>query len=294
MSYLLFVDESGQDHRASPYEVLAGAAVHDTRLWDLVCAVHDAEVEFFGTRVSRDGDELKARRLLKTKTFRLAERIPPLPAPVRASLAAAALNDGANATMEEVCALAQAKIAFAARVLDLCVEHGVRAFVSIVHPGAPRPASGALWKDYAYLFERFFYFLDEQPLSERGLIVFDDVGQASAHLLVGQISEYFRQTFKGRTRASRIVPAPLFVRSDLTTGVQIADLIAYLVSWNVRFGEMTAPARSELDALGQQVRALRHRTALERAGYDSGFVVWSFTHIRDLRPWTERGAEAEL
>jgi len=36
MAYFMFVDESGQDHRDSPYEVLAGVAVHDTKLWDLI------------------------------------------------------------------------------------------------------------------------------------------------------------------------------------------------------------------------------------------------------------------
>ena len=29
MAYFLFIDESGQDHRDSPYEVLAGVAIED-------------------------------------------------------------------------------------------------------------------------------------------------------------------------------------------------------------------------------------------------------------------------
>ena len=32
MAYFLFVDESGQDHRESPCEVLAGVAVEDRDL----------------------------------------------------------------------------------------------------------------------------------------------------------------------------------------------------------------------------------------------------------------------
>jgi hypothetical protein len=31
MSWALFIDESGQDRRQSPYEVLAGVAVEDRR-----------------------------------------------------------------------------------------------------------------------------------------------------------------------------------------------------------------------------------------------------------------------
>ena len=39
MAYLLFVDESGQDRHKAPYEVLAGIAVLDRDLWNLVVAV---------------------------------------------------------------------------------------------------------------------------------------------------------------------------------------------------------------------------------------------------------------
>lgn len=72
MAHLLFVDESGQDHTNSPYEVLAGAAVHDSQLWDLVCDVRDAEEHLFGVSLGSVPHELKARELLKRKTFRLA------------------------------------------------------------------------------------------------------------------------------------------------------------------------------------------------------------------------------
>ena len=169
MAYLLFIDESGQDHHTSPYEVLCGAAIHDTALWDLVCDIQDAEMTFFGVRISNDRDELKARRLLKPKTFRHAAQSPPIGNPERANLAAVALTDGAHATRRQITALGQAKLAFAEHVLQLCATHNVRLFASVVEPAAPRPAGQLLRKDYAYLFERFYYFVNEQPLNERGL-----------------------------------------------------------------------------------------------------------------------------
>jgi hypothetical protein len=43
MAFLLFVDESGQDRGDSPYEVLAGIAIEDQDLWNLVLALRDAE-----------------------------------------------------------------------------------------------------------------------------------------------------------------------------------------------------------------------------------------------------------
>lgn len=43
MSYFLFVDESGQDRKESPYEVLAGVAVKDSEMWNLIQKVHDID-----------------------------------------------------------------------------------------------------------------------------------------------------------------------------------------------------------------------------------------------------------
>jgi Protein of unknown function (DUF3800) len=42
------------------------------------------------------------------------------------------------------------------------------------------------------------------------------------------------------------IPEPFFVHSDLTTGIQIADLIAYCLSWAYRLAGMSEPARAEL------------------------------------------------
>jgi hypothetical protein len=78
MAYFLFVDESGQDHRESPYEVLAGTAIHDTRLWTLICQIREAEQRCFGLRYGSPNHEIKAKNILNRKTFRLAGQAPPL------------------------------------------------------------------------------------------------------------------------------------------------------------------------------------------------------------------------
>jgi len=38
MSYLLFIDESGHDHRHAPYEVRGGIALHSRKLWPFIRA----------------------------------------------------------------------------------------------------------------------------------------------------------------------------------------------------------------------------------------------------------------
>jgi hypothetical protein len=78
------------------------------------------------------------------------------------------------------------------------------------------------------------------------LSVFDELERSQSHILINQMAEYFKKTKKGRQRSSRIVPEPMFVHSDLTTLVQVADLLVYIVSWGVRTKRMDLPARAEL------------------------------------------------
>jgi hypothetical protein len=296
MAYLLFIDESGHDLRASPYEVLAGVTVADKDLWNLITTIQRLETEHFGQRITEGALELKAKKLLKRKTFRLADQMPAFDRDDRAQLAKACLAEGAAAqteqrqakpTRRQLTALGQAKIAFVTATLQSCAQFHVRAFASIVARDAPRARGSFLRKDYAYLFERFFYFLQEQPGSPQGLIVFDEMEKARSHILVDQMRHYFVDTATGRWRSSQVVPEPFFVHSDLTTLIQVADLVAYIIAWGVRVGGMDpTSARPELTELARAVQALRHRSKQDRGG--QSFDVWSFAVIDDLRPRSEK------
>jgi len=291
VSYLLFVDESGHDRQESPYAVLAGVAVEDSRLWALIGAIRAAEEEFFGQRITKGTLELKAKKILKAKVFKHAAQMPPLPSAERRQHALICLNEGAQAKKEsrparqtrlQLTALAQAKVAFAAKVLELCGQAQIKAFASIVDRDAPMPTGDFLRKDYAYLFERFFCFLEERPDYHQGLVVFDELDRSQSHILVDQMSHYFQHTATGRLRASRIVPEPFFVHSELTSLVQIADLVAYIIAWGVRVGTMNRPARSDLTGLAEAALALRYF----KRGDD--YPVWGFAIIDDLRPRDEK------
>jgi len=235
MAWFLFVDESGQDLRNSPYEVLAGVAVRDQDFWPLIQEIHAAELDHFGRRYSDGQRELKAQKILKRKTFRHAAQTAPLPSKTRLELAKHCLEHGAGAGRLHLTALAQAKLAYVHAVLDICRRFNCRAFASIVTRDATRTdGEDFLRKDYAYLFQRFFYFLEEVAPAEMGIVVFDELEKAKSHLLLDQMTRYFRDTRTGRDRSSRIIPEPFFVHSDMTTGVQLADLAAYIISWGFR------------------------------------------------------------
>lgn len=282
MAFFLFIDESGQDRVESPYEVLAGVTVEDRDLWNLIQTIQESEVRHFGTRYSLGHRELKAKKLINRKTFRKAAQLPPFAADERLALAKKCLEDGDGAGKREITALAQAKLAYVSEVFEICSRFRCRAFASIVDAQGPEPhACDLLRRDYCYLFERFFYYLEDRDEDVSGVVVFDELEKSQSHILVGQMDSYFKRTIKGRFRARQIIPEPFFVHSDLTTGVQLADLVAYVTSWGFRLRELTAPAREELSPYVDAVRQLRYRSKREING-NPDFQVWSFAVIKDL------------
>jgi len=281
MSWALFIDESGQDRRQSPYEVLAGVAVEDRRIWPLIRQLSDAQQHHFGMRLFEAyGREAKAQKLLDRRTFRHAAQMPAMPAADRTRLAHDLLLDGTVVTRERLTALGQAKIAYCEFCLHLARTHGAQVFATIVPQAAPRPAGAdALRKDYAFLFERFYNFLNALPGDPMGYLIFDERDRSASHVLLGQVANYFVRTSNGRTRSRLIIPEPLFVHSDMTSLVQMADVVAYVVSWGLRLPSMTAPARPELSALAGRVLDLRYIRQTEGGERINGLKI-----INDLRP----------
>lgn len=129
-----------------------------------------------------------------------------------------------------------------------------------------------LRKDYVYLFERFYYFLEDKPGEPRGIMVFDEMDKSANHLLLGQMDKYFKKTTKGRYRAGLIIPEPFFVHSDLTTGIQVVDFVAYIISWNFRVGKLNKAPREELNRYLELIKPMRYRTTRE-IGDVSEYVI---------------------
>ncbi|MFA6029227.1 MAG: DUF3800 domain-containing protein [Elusimicrobiota bacterium] len=285
MAYFLFVDESGQDQQESPCEVLAGVAIRDNTLWPFIRKIHHAELDCFGMRYSAGARELKASKLLKRKVFRHAALATFASEAERRDLAKEVLERGSGAVPREYAALAQCKLEFTRRLLRLCTEHRCTLFASIIPKQAPRSAiADFLRKDYSYLFERFFYFLDDKrAVHPAGIIVFDELEKSRSHILIGQMDFYFKNTRRGIERSELVIPEPFFVHSDLSSGIQIADIMAYLLSWGYyKTPGATTPARPELEEFAKVAAALAYTKAKPQK-------VSGLTVIRDLRPASEKG-----
>jgi hypothetical protein len=281
LSWALFVDESGQDRRNSPFEVLAGVAIEDRQIWPLICQLSDAQQHFFGMRLfDAYGAEAKAKELIKKKTYTHAAQMPSFANEDRKRLAKEILQDGQNPSRARLTALAQAKIAYCEFVLGLARNHGAQVFATMVPQVAPRPPNGEeMRKDYAFFLERYFHFLNQSPGDPMGFLVFDELDKTASHVLLGQISRYFQRTSNGRARSRLVIPEPFFVHSDLTPLVQLADIVAYVISWGLRLARMPISTRPELDPLVDIIRRMRYHHVT-----DGGHAVWGIKEIRDLRP----------
>jgi len=299
---LLFIDESGHDHKNMPCEVLAGVAISEDNLWNLVRAVRSAEKDYFGDYLRNlRMTEMKGRTLLKRKRFRSADRPVEIAPADLTALANQAMRKGMEAgadgrpsstvTQRELVAYSRQVLAFVHEVLDIAAQHSVQVFASVVDCAAARPPGEMLRKDYVYLFERYFYFLESLPPRERGLIVFDELDKAQSHILIQQMARYFLGTRTGRYRSSRVVPEPFFVHSELTTGVFLADLTAYILGWAWRTASMAQPMRTELKPYADKLHEMQfHGDRPDRAG-DGVWPLHGIIYLNDLRGRRDRDAE---
>lgn len=301
---LLFIDESGHDHHEMPCEVLAGVAVSESNLWNLVKAVRAAERGYFGDYLRNlRVTELKAKKLLKRKRFRSAWRHVDIADSELSALAHSALTKGVSAaeggggasavTERELVAYSRQVLRFVDEVINIAARYEVRVIASVLDIKSPRPASGMLRKDYVYLFERYFYLLEGQPPRERGLVVFDELEKTKAKVLIQQMAAYFLGTQNGRYRSGRIVPEPFFVHSELTTGVFLADLAAYTLGWGWRRAPMPQPARAELAPYATKLQDIQFVGEKPKIDGSENWNLYGITYLDDLRGQSDRANQEE-
>lgn len=284
MAWLLFLDESGHDHKSMPYEVRGGIAIKDSQLWPLTRAIQKLERDCFGCSLHDFQKELKGSTLLDKKRFRFADQAPRMPDEERRKHCHAFLTKGPqklNPTSEEFCAYGQACIGMAQGIFQLLRDHGGVLFASMIPRGtgkATGPAEELLRKDQVFLLERFFYFLEEKQ--ESGLLVMDGTDKKLDQKFVRQLEGYFTRFKTGRFRSKWIVPTPFFVASDMAYPIQIADLCIYCVNWAFRLpthgmtGEVREDIRSEFF---EWLRELQYHGTGKKEG--RVYEVWGICYV---------------
>lgn len=253
MSWLLFMDESGHDHRNTPYEVRGGIAIHTGQVWPFVRAMQRLEIDAFGVRLSDYRSEIKGHKLLDKDRFKFARQSPLLDADTRRILCREFLKKGVDKrspTSQEFSAYGQASLEMAKGIFELLRFHGAALFASAIPRGVTKPDNFAndeyLRKDHVFLFERFFYMLEKER--KFGLLIMDESEKSEDPRFVKRMEDYFTKTETGRYRTSWIVPSPFFVASDMAYPIQAADVCIYAINWGFRLPRrgMTGEVRQEI------------------------------------------------
>ncbi len=252
MSWLLFMDESGHDHGALPYEVRGGVAIHAGQLWAFVQDLRRLELEAFGTELHLFKKEIKGMSLLDRDRFTWANQANRLEDEARRKACRGFLTKGLEKkapTREEFTAYGQSCIEWTRGMFEALTARGGVIFATAIPQDVAKPstfqADEYLRKDHVFLLERFFFFLESKR--EHGLLVMDEFDKTADRRFVRRMENYFRKTQTGRYRTQWIVPTPFFVASDMAYPVQVADVCIYCVNWGARFSPgMTAQRRDEI------------------------------------------------
>ena len=290
MSWLLFLDESGQDHKTCPYEVRGGLAIHASKLWALVDSLQSLEIECFGCHLHDFGTELKGAKLLKKKRLDHASQSPAIDGALRRKLCQAFLTKTSqklSPSRDELTAYGQASVLMAEGIFERLISHDARLFAAVIPPVKPPTDynEAFLRKDHVFLLERFFYFLEEKR--EHGLLVFDETDANDDRRFVRRLEAYFTRTQKGRQRTAWIVPSPLFVSSEMSYLIQAADIAIYCVNWGFRIPThgFNKPTRPDIESrFRYQVDRLQHRG--EGGDLNRTFPVFGIVYVPD--PYTAR------
>lgn len=97
----------------------------------MVKDIRAAELRHFGVPYSSGERELKAKKLLNRKVFRLAHQLDPFHPGERVLLARQCLEQGEQAGRRQLTALAQEKIAYVAELMDICSRFRCKTFASV-------------------------------------------------------------------------------------------------------------------------------------------------------------------
>ena len=295
MSWLLFLDESGHDHRVMPYEVRGGIAIHASRLWSFVQDMQRLELASFGTELHQFRVELKGCKLLNRNRFKWASQKPPMSKEERRKHCRGFLTKGLEKkppTRNEFTAYGQACMEMVTGIFELLRDHDAKLFAAAIPRDTVKPetfeAEEFLRKDHVFLFERYFYLLEQER--QHGLLVMDEVDKAEDRRFVRRLEAYFQKTETGRYRTAWIVPTPFFVSSDMAYPVQAADLAIYAVNWGFRLPsrDMAEPVREEIaENYGRWLAQLQFRGQ----GYRDGVVHDAYGIVYVPDPYTAREGE---
>ena len=253
MTWLLFIDESGHDHKNTPMEVRGGIAIHVEKAWSFINDFQKAEMDCFGISLAQNNIEVKGAKLLDKKRFEWASKYKVLTDVERHAAIRRFIKKPKDQPRKqrEFAAYGQASLLMVDTIFDLLDDYNAFIFASCIPKGITKPKDyqfdDYLRKDHVFLQERFFWFLEARQ--EHGILVMDQTDKSSDRYFIEKLKNYYTKTNNGIKRSQWIFPTPLFVDSSLTIGVQAADVCLYCINWAFRIAKwgVKLEARPELE-----------------------------------------------
>lgn len=267
MSYLLFMDESGHDHKTMQYEIHGGVAILSTKVFNFTTDMQKSERRIFGCLLSEFKVEIKGSKLLNKEKFKWAEYDYKFTDEEEAKKCVrrflTAHLENRSPTRKDMCAYGRACLKMVSTILNLMRKHEMFIFAGVIECGIKKPKDenypDFLRYDMVRLLEVFHMFIEER--NESGIMVMDQCEATFDNKFKRQLENYFMFSNSGKSYAYRIMPEPLFIESSTNYLIQVADLCVYIINTGYRKAmSMIRPAREEIrDLFENKIHELQYQ-----------------------------------
>lgn len=241
---LLFLDESYQATNTGHRLVVGGLLIPAGQYRALMALVHALKQEWF---VSDEGvDTTDQAAVLSARRGKIL---------VKGEIDLAELH-GRNLLAEKAVRYHQTTGAgqgwlLCERLLEECFALGALPFAVLSEPEKPEAIlhpEGWLPREYAFILERVDRYVDLY-LRERMITVgVDTIHRGRDSRLVREMANFLFRTKKGKAMR-HVVPAPFCVDSATSAGIQVADVISYLLLRSMGSAEERRPWQPLIDRI---------------------------------------------
>jgi len=159
---------------------------------------------------------------------------------------------------------------FVEQFITLCKEVGV-VFFAVVQEGTFTLASESdkLPGLYRALLRRVNTFMEDKHTDDQAVFFFDGIDHRTNQKIAISFSNFMYRHHRGQA-SKNILPTPFFCDSEVSPGIQMADVIAYCV--NQRYGGR----RGRLEDIFQRFRELSYN----HEDPEQDFTLWGVSMVK--------------
>ena len=268
----------------------AFASWRENSFWLWLVQVRELAKQHFGVDRLWSNQEMKGTKLLQKRRLQQALG-PEIPIDQRRQLVQEfyrfSVDEKDKLRRHHFNAYAQSCRFFCRDMLQACQDHSATVLAAMIHPSATPQIPTILRADYVSLFYQL-YQCSGAKKDSRSIIIHDERDDSQCRELARQLYVYY--VSEGKEIAQRVVPEPLFVKSHLTLGVLVADIIAYILAGGFRYAEvLNQPYRLDLAEFAEQIKGINQMPEVEPENLEACGIVY-LEDLGDLQRWSNKKA----